>query len=101
MFYQTKLDENTWVQVESEASGAFTKSDLDVRPDPETAVLKAVEQMEMVARFLAQKMTPAVREYGMDAEIAWSMRIDGNGSVMIGQDVARGQLRCTLTMKAN
>lgn len=99
LFYPTKLDEQTILLLEAETSGAFVKSDLEVRPDPEQALVNAVAAAETISRYVARKMKPSLRENGAIAEVSFSIRCDGNGSVMLAQDAARGQLLCKLTIR--
>src|SRR5690606_34618187 len=101
LFYPTKLDEETMLLLEAEASGAFTKNDLEERPDPLSALIKAVGAAEKFSRFVAKTMKPALRENGMEAEITFGVRCDGFGSVMIAQDIAKGQLACKLLIRPN
>lgn len=100
LFYPTKLDEKTTLYVEAEASGAFAKNDLEVRPEPESALINAVATADQFGRFVAAKLKPMCRENGMDAEVSFSIRVDGNGTFMVAQQWDRGQILCKLTIKS-
>ncbi len=99
LFYPTNLDDETTLYLEAETSGAFAKNDLEIRPDPLTALASAIVSAEKFSRYIAKTMKPALREHGMDAEITFGVRCDGFGAVMIAQDLGRGQLTCKLTIR--
>lgn len=100
MFYPTQLDEKTMLYLETETSGAFAKSDLEVRPDPLKALVNAVDLAKTFSRHLAREMKPVLTENNMDAEISFAVRCDGHGSVMIAMDTDKGQLACKLSMRS-
>lgn len=99
MFYPTELDAETTLYIETETSGAFAKSDLEIRPDPLKALVNAIEMAKTLSRHLAKEIKPALREYNMDAELSFGVRCDGHGSVMIAMDKDKGQLSCKLTIR--
>jgi hypothetical protein len=97
VFYITQLDEQTKLVLEAEASGAFAKSDLEVRPDPEKALVNAIDTARTLTRWLAHELGPTMREVGAEAQIAFSLKADSQGMVMIGMRPGDGQFQCTLT----
>jgi len=64
-----------------------------------SALVNALDLAQTVSRHIAQTMKPALREHGMDAEVSFSIRADGNGAVMVAQDATRGQIACKLTIR--
>jgi len=85
--------------LEAETSGAFAKGELEERPVPEKATENAVRSAQLLAMYVADKLKPVLVDRGMAAEIAFGIRCDGNGSVMVAQDPARGQLACKLIIR--
>ena len=75
------------------------KSDLEIRPDPEKALVNLVNLAETVSRYIAKEMKDVVNQNGMEAEVSFSVRADGNGAFMLGQNPEKGQFRCVLRMK--
>ncbi len=96
MFYPTLLDDNTQILIEAPASGAIGKSDLEVRPDPLRAVINCQELVGKIARGFATSVGNALDGTGMDFEVEFAVRADGNGSVMISQHTTEGQFICRI-----
>lgn len=94
-FYATKIGDAE-ILLEAMASGAFAKSDLDIKPDPKAAVVNAVGIVKTVAGYMAQEVAPILRSTGALLEVNFSVRADGNGMVMICEDASQGQFQCSL-----
>ena len=92
LFYPTNLDEKTTLLLETEVSGAFVKSDLEIRPDPETALKNAVVAARTFAEHVATEMRSSLELHKMGMEVRFGVRCDGNGTVMIGQNLGNSQL---------
>lgn len=75
------------------------KSDLEIRPDPLTALAVAVKTARTFAEHAARELRPLVSEQGMEAELDFSIKCDGNGAVMLAQDRSVGQLHFKLLLK--
>jgi len=85
--------------LEAEASGAFVKSELETRAVPEKAVENAVLSARQLAVYLADQLKPVLTERGMSAEVSFGIRCDGSGTVMIAQELSKGQFACRLTIQ--
>ena len=96
MNYATKLDENTRLLIEAEASGAFVKSDLEELPDPETAVLRMVDTVAKVGAAMAKQITPGFQGTGCSWELSFSVKADGFGTVMIANTPEAGQFKVSV-----
>lgn len=96
MFYITHLDDDTSLVLEAETSGAFAKSDLEVKPNPTKALINAVATARTFARFLANELGPTLKETGAEADITFSIKADSQGMVMIGMKPGEGQIHCSL-----
>lgn len=99
MNYPTRIDDDTLLLLEAEASGAFTKNQGSVEASPITALANAIDMARTLAGHLADELKPTLAEKGMDAEFTFSIKCDGNGQVMISQDTSGGQLLCRLTIR--
>lgn len=96
-FIVSRLDEETQVLVECETTGAFSKSDLEIKPDPERAIFVTVENIASLSRTLAMGIVPTLREVrASNFEVQYGIKIDGNGSVLISQRKEDGQFSVTL-----
>ena len=99
MFYVTDLDDTTQVVIEAETSSAFAKSDLEVRPNPQHALVNAMNTASDFAKRLVLEFREAVDAAGGEAELAFSMKCDHTGLVMIAMNPEEGQLRVSLKMR--
>ena len=100
MFYTTDLDDDTQIIIEAATSGAFAKSDLEVRPNPTLALLNAIETCGQIAQKFADGLAPTMAETGADAEVCFSMKCDHTGLVMIAMNPDEGQFKVTMRFKA-
>jgi hypothetical protein len=96
MFYQTRLDENTTMIIEAEVGGAFAKSDLEVRPDPDKALVNLVDVASTFAKYIATEFNRALSGQNAEAEVSFAVKADSFGMVMVGMKPNEGQLQCTL-----
>lgn len=99
MFYVTDLDDKTQLVIEAETSSAFAKSDLEVRPNPQHALVNAMETATYFAGRLVNEFRDVVNEAGGEAEISYSMKCDHTGLVMLAMNPEEGQVKVTLRIK--
>lgn len=92
--YATKIGE-TALLIEAPASGAFAKSELEITPDKSKAIVNCIDVIKHVARHMVKEIGPITRG-GLAADIAFAVRADGNGLVMVSQDATEGQFQVTL-----
>jgi hypothetical protein len=96
-FIVSRLDEETIVMVETETTGAFSKSELEIKPDPERAIYNSVDQISKMSRTIAAGIIPSLREVrASNFEMVFGTKIDGAGAVMVSQRPEDGQFRITL-----
>ena len=96
MFYATQLDKDTRILIEADATGAFTKSDLEDRPDPETAVQNAIKTVGKVGAALAQQVGAQFEGTGCAFEVTFSVKVDSYGAVMVATSPEAGQIKCAV-----
>lgn len=99
MFYVTDLDDKTQLVIEAETSSAFAKSDLEVRPNPQSALVNAMETATYFAGRMVNEFRDVVNEAGGEAEISYSMKCDHTGLVMLAMNPEEGQFKVTLRIK--
>lgn len=97
MFYEVLIDEETRCLLEGQASGSISKGgEGELFFNPQEALHNIDGLMRSVARSLAGGAMQEFGELGFDAEVCFSIRADGNGTVMIAQDPSLGQFKVTL-----
>ena len=82
--------------LEAPAEGAFAKSASEVSGDPRTALATIIEQAKLLASSLGKEIGPALRATGAGMDIAFAIRADLSGTVMVSEDTKKGQFVCTL-----
>ncbi len=96
-FIVSRLDKDTIVMVETETTGAFSKSELEVKPDPERAIINSVETITKMSRTIAAGVIPSLREVrASNFEMMFGMKIDGQGAVLVSQRPDDCQFKVTL-----
>jgi len=96
-FIVSRLDEETVMMVETETTGAFSKSDLEVKPDPERAIYNSVDTITKLSRTISSGVIPSLRDVRASGfEMVFGTKIDGQGAVMLSQRPEDGQFRVTL-----
>ena len=85
--------------LESEVSGAISKSALENPPNPTRAFLEAIDTVGKVAQAIAGRTGNALDGTGMTFEIQFGIKVDGNGTVMISKTLELSQLQCRLSYR--
>lgn len=96
MFYRTSIDDDTHLMLEAPAVGTLDKFGMEDPPNPETAFVRSVDMALLVAR----RWATVFRAAGVDAEVEFAMKCDGNGVVMVAEGPDKGQFRCKLRFDA-
>ena len=95
VFYQTRLDENTWILLDTESSGAFAKSELESDMTPATAMENTLELAHQVARAVSAKLSTDV-DPRMAMNFTFSIKADASGNVMVAATHGIGQFNVTI-----
>lgn len=96
--FMTQVEGDTMMLLEAETSGAFAKSELEIRPNPMAAFDNSIDAIGRVGRILAERIQAQYAGTGIDsAEVTFGIKIDGTGAVMISQENERSQF----TVKIN
>lgn len=99
--FMTELDDEGEIRflMEAETTGAFAKSEMEVRPNPLTAYKQAVNAIGLMAGRMAESVGAQVAGTGVDAEVTFGIKVDSQGAVMISQQSSLCQIQCTLRFK--
>ena len=98
-FFLTQITEDTEMLIETETTGAFNKSALEVRPDPKKAFLNTVDACNKLGLALAEQLQDTMDETGCAIDMQFGIKVDGNGSVMIAKEMSGCQFRVALAFK--
>jgi hypothetical protein len=96
LFYPTQIDEKTRILVEAETSGAFVKSDIEELPDPETAVVRAIQQIGVIGKQIGEVVGKQFEGTGTAFEVTFSMKLDAVGLVLLAQSPESGQFKVSV-----
>ena len=99
--FMTELDDAGEVRflMEAETTGAFAKSDMEIRPNPLMAYKQCVQAIGMMAGRMAESIGASVAGTGVDAEVSFGLKVSSAGAVMISQQSSLCQFQCTLRFK--
>jgi len=100
-FFITQISDDTEMLLEAEPTGAFSKSDLEVRPDPLKAFLNTVDAAAKLGVAFSDKLAPTMASTNSDVDVHFGLKVDGNGSVMISKESTGCQFQVTLRFKGS
>jgi hypothetical protein len=95
-FLTTQISDDVMLMLECETTGAFTKSDLEIRPNPLMAFLNSVDAMAKVSKAIADGVEPAMATTDTKMDVRFGIKVDGNGSVLISKEQTGCQFLVTL-----
>ncbi len=92
---------NAKLLLEAKTSGAFAKSEGEIKADPRQAVVNMVQTTKQVAAYVSSQVGPAVmKSPGLSFELVFGVRADVAGLVMIAETPGEGQFQCRLSFSA-
>jgi len=96
--FMTELDQagEKLMLLEAETTGAFSKSELEIKPNPLQCYKQSISAIGDIAKIMATQIGEATRGSGANVEVTFGIKIDGNGSVLISSMTSNCQLTCTL-----
>lgn len=98
--FMTQLEGDTLMLIEAETSGAFAKSDLEIRPNPMAAFDNSIAAMGTIGRRIASAIRSEYDGTGIDsAEVTFGVKVDQAGAVMIAQENERSQFTVKLHVR--
>lgn len=99
-FFQTKLADNVFVNLEAEASGALAKGrgeagNADVTP--ETAFINVAKTAGLMAAAFSARVSPILKQApGAKMDVVFGIKSDQGGNVMVSSFTNGGQFMVTL-----
>ncbi len=93
--YLTFLGDKQFL-LEAPASGGLSKSESEVKADPRKAIQNVLETVRTLVQYMGDDIGPAVRASGASFELAFAVRADLSGLVMISEDSKKGQFQCVV-----
>ena len=96
----TELDDagEVLILMEAETTGAFAKSDLEIKPNPLRCYKQSIETIGLIAKRMAEGIGSHVAGTGTEAEVSFGIKIDSAGTVMFSQN-KDCQFNCTFRFK--
>ncbi len=101
-FFQTKLADNVFINLESEAQGGLSKTkgegNADTSITPENAFLNICKTMGLVSAAMAARVGPVLKQTNTKLDIQFGIKTDPAGNVMIPAQTVNGQFMCILRL---
>lgn len=98
--FVTQLEGDTMMLLEAETSGAFAKSELEIRPNPMAAFDNSVSMIGTIGRIIADRVAAEYSGGAIEtAVVRFGVKVDGAGSVMVAQEGDKAQFTVTLTVR--
>lgn len=98
-FFQTKLADNVFVNLEAEAAGGMAKGRAEGGGDitPEGAFLAVAKTAGLMAAAFSARVGPILKQSnGAKMDVQFCIKSDSAGNVMISANQGVGQFVCTL-----
>ncbi len=101
--FMTEIDQSgeQLMLLEAETTGAFSKSELEIKPNPLQCYKQSIGAIGEIAKVMATQIGEQTAGTGAAVEVTFGIKIDGNGSVMISSMTSNCQLTCTLKFAAS
>ena len=96
MFYEVNFDEETRVLLEGQASGAIAKGGGSNDFITDDALDNSIDLIQKIVARLSTEVMPAVDGQLCSMDLSFSVRADGNGTIMIAQTPELGQFKVTI-----
>ena len=96
MFYEVNFDEETRVLLEGQASGAIAKGGSDTGFIPDDALDNSIDLIQKIVARMSTEVMPSIDGQLCSMEVSFSIRADGNGTIMLAQTPEAGQFRVTI-----
>ena len=100
--FVTQIEGDHIILMEAETSGAFAKSDVEIKPNPMAALENTLEAVGRIGRLCAGKLRVALVGTGTEhAEVVFGIKIDQIGSVMIAQENEKAQFTVRMNIRVD
>ena len=95
-FFMTQVTDDVMLLLEAETTGAFSKSDLEIRPNPIMAYLNSIDAVAKLGNSFSSGLSSTMESAGCDIDVTFGVKIDGAGSVMISKEQQVCQFNVTM-----
>jgi hypothetical protein len=92
----TQVTDDVMLLLEAETTGAFSKSDLEIRPNPIMAYLNSIDTVAKMGSSFSSGLSSTMETAGCDIDVTFGVKIDGAGSVMISKEQQVCQFNVTM-----
>lgn len=100
--FVTQLDGDKMILLEAETTGAFAKSDLEIRPNPMAAFDNAVDAVGTIGTILSDRIRDKFAGTPIEtAAVTFGVKVDQAGAVMIAQEHDSAQFTVSLTVRVS
>ncbi len=100
--FVTQIEGEYMLMVEAETSGAFAKSELEIKANPMTAFDTSIGAITRIGRVLSDRVRTALKGTGTErAEIVFGIKCDQVGSVMIAQENEKAQFTVRMVIRVD
>lgn len=101
MHFESKIDDQTWLLIEAETSGAFSKSDFeDSKFTPQLAFLNLCTVSAQVALGLTRSLEERLGGTQAEVDVTFGVKSDAHGNVMVAMKPDEGQFSVTVRYAA-
>lgn len=96
-FITSELNDDAIMMVECETTGAFSKSDLEIKPNPLMAFKNATALIGDVGKVVAESVQAKFKDTDANMQVRFGVKIDSMGSVLVSQQGDACQFSVTIT----
>lgn len=98
--FVTQLEGDKMMLLEAETSGAFAKSDLEIRPNPIAAFDNSIDALGAIGTIVCDRLRDKFAGTPIEtAVVTFGVKIDQAGAVMIAQVHDNAQFTVSLTVR--
>jgi len=100
--FVTQIEGEHMIMVEAETSGAFAKSELEIKANPMTAFDTSIGAITRLGKVLSNRVRTELAGTGTErAEVSFGIKCDQVGSVMIAQENEKAQFTVKVTIRVD
>lgn len=98
--FVTQIEGDHLMMIEAETSGAFAKSELEIKANPMSAFETCIGAITRMGRVLSNRVRAELAGTGTEsAEVSFGIKCDQVGSVMIAQENEKAQFTVKVTIR--
>ena len=98
--FVTQIEGDHVMLVEAETSGAFAKSEVEIKPNPMGAFDTTIDAIGRIGKVCSEKLRASLAGTGTEsAEIVFGIKCDQMGSVMIAQENEKAQFTVRMNIR--